>query len=319
MPRVGSVDALSPAHAVRTRRRLALAWGALFWIYVLWGTSFLALRVVVKHLPPFLMAGWRYAAAAVILGAAALIVERPGPVARADLRRYALTGVAMFLGGNGLLSYGVQYVPIGTAAVLMATIPLWMVAFETAQGRLRPNRLTAVGLFVGVLGVTVLAGPFWGEHTDVVASAAILLAAASWAIGSLSARHHAPHHGPLTVVAIQAIAGSVALLGVAAIVGEMAAADVATVPGVGWAALAWLVIPAGVIPFASFTYALRVLPASVVATYPFVNSAVAVALGWIVLAEPITVITVLGCGLVLAGAGLVALRSPSRERLAVPA
>jgi drug/metabolite transporter (DMT)-like permease len=316
---VDSVDALFPPGAPRPWRRLVLAWGALLWIYALWGTSLIALRVVLEHLPPFLTAGWRYAAAAVILVAAALIVERPSRIAWADLRRYALTGVVMFLGGNGLLSYGVQYVPVGTAAVLMATIPLWMVAFETIQGRLRPDRLTGLGLLGGVLGVAVLAGPSWGGQTDVVASVMILLGAASWAIGSLGAHHHAPRHGPLTVVAIQMIAGSLALLGVAAAFGEMAGANIATVPGIGWAALAWLVVPAGVITFASYTYALRVLPASVVATYPLVNTAVAVALGWIILAESITFTTIFGLVLVLAGAGVVALRFPSRERPAVAA
>ncbi len=302
----------------RSRRGLAPGWIALAWIYLLWGSNFVALRVVVAELPPFFVAGCRYASVGAILCVAAVVLERPIHVDWADARRYALTGVAMFLFGNGLLSQGIQHVPSATAAILTATIPLWMVGFETIQGRLQLNRFVGAGLIGGIVGVVVIAGPFWGEVIDVVAAAAILLGAASWAIGSLSARHHAPRHGPLTVIAIQTIAGSGALLTASAIAGDFGAVRLGSVTGDAWLALAWLVLPTGVMTFASYTYALRVFAASMVAVYPLVNTVVAVFLGWLILAEQVTGVTVLGCALVLAGAGIVAIRSPAPGPLAAP-
>lgn len=290
------------------RSRFAPA-AALAAIYLLWGSTFLAIRVAVIHIPPFLMASGRFLVAAALLGGIAWAFEHPGEIRLAEWRRYGVTGVAMFLGGNGLLTYGELHVPSGMASVLIATIPLWMVAIQAARGRLRFHPSMALGLAGGILGVAILVGPAAGRPIDPLGAGAIVLAAACWAIGSLAAPSEDALHGPFTVVAIQMAAGGLSLLFVAVVSGEAGHFDATTVPVTAWAALAWLIVPAGVITFGSFTYALRVVPSHIVAPYPFVNSVVAVVLGWGLLSEVVTLRTILGCAVVLTSAGLIVART----------
>lgn len=294
-----------------------VAWLALAAIFLVWGSSFLAIRVAVQHVPPFLLAGSRFVAAAAVLFVLAGIREHPSLPSIADLRRYALTGLAMYLGANGLLTYGIQHVPTGIAAVIVATIPLWMVAVEVVGRRLQPTALIAMGVLGGVLGVAILAGPMSAQPVDVLGAGAIVLAAACWAVGSLSARHEAPRHGPLTVVTIQMATGGLALLAVAVLSGEIARTTVGLIPAEAWVALAWLILPAGVLTGASYTYALRVWPAPVVAIYPFANAVVAVILGSVVLNEPVTNNMLLGSVVVLASAGVIAIQRTSRRGVAI--
>lgn len=311
MEHVGPSPLAAPVAGLPSR---LLPWAALAAIYLLWGSSFMAIRVVVQHVPPFLMASWRYLAAAAILGVIALIVERPSAPAVRDLVRIGITGTAMFLGGNGLLSFGELHVPSGMAAVLMATIPFWMVAFEIVRGRLIPSLAIAAGLVCGIVGVVVLVGPATQGDTDLLSAGAIVLAAACWAVGSLSARQVESAHGPLTIATLQMAAGGISLFAVAIVTGEITGFDATMVPSEAWLALAWLVVPAGVVTFGSYTYALRVLPSNVVATYPFANAVVAVLLGWAFLAEPVTGSTLIGCAVVIASAGLLGSRSAQVRR-----
>ncbi len=315
MEHVGPSPLAAPVASLPSR---LLPWAALAAIYLLWGSSFMAIRVVVQHVPPFLMASWRYLVAAAILGVIALIVERPSAPAVRELVRFGITGTAMFLGGNGLLSFGELHVPSGMAAVLIATIPFWMVAFEIVRGRLIPSLAIAAGLVCGIVGVVVLVGPATRGDTDLLSAGAILLAAACWAVGSLSARQVESAHGPLTIATLQMAAGGLSLFAAAIVTGEISGFDATMVPGEAWLALAWLVVPAGVVTFGSYTYGLRVLPSNVVATYPFANAVVAVMLGWAFLAEPVTGSTLIGCVVVIASAGLIGSRSAQVRRSPTP-
>lgn len=298
-------------------RAAVLRWGALAAIYLLWGTVFLAIRVGVQEIPPFLMGAMRFLAAAGILALIALRVEHPKRIPIAHWQRYCLAGVAMFLGGNGLVSYGEVRVPSGIAAVLNSTIPLWMVLVEIARRRLHPSWGVAAGIVGGVLGVAILVRPSPAEQLDLVAAGAILLAAACWAVGSLWVRDDHPPAGPLTVAAVEMGAGGLALLVVAALTGEIASFNPGAVSFGAWLSLAWLIVPAGVITFGSYTYALRVWPSHLVATYPYVNSVAAVALGWLLLSEPLTPRTLLGCAIVIASAAVIAVRAVPRREAAV--
>ena len=291
-----------------------MAWLALLAIYVVWGSSFLAINVAVHHVPPFLLAGWRFAAAAAVLFGLAMIREHPSRPSMVDVRRYALTGVAMYLGANGLLTYGIQHVPTVVASVIIATIPLWMVAVEVVGRRLRLTPHIVMGVLGGVFGVALLAGPLSAQPVDAVGAGAIVLAAACWAVGSLSARHEAPRHGPLTVVTIQMVAGSLALLAVAIVNGEVGRTSLERIPAEAWIALAWLVLPAGVLTGASYTYALRVWPAPVVAMYPFANAIVAVALGIVILNESVTSNMLIGSIVVLLSAAVIVVRQTRAPR-----
>lgn len=294
---------------------VVLAGWSLFAIYVIWGTSFLGLRVGVQYLPPMLLAGLRYGLAGGLIGVLAIARERPGGIAATDLRRYVVTGIAMFVGSGFLLPYGVQQVPSGMAAILTATIPLWMVAFEMLRGHIGMSARIAVGLALGILGVLVISRPEGTGSGDIVPMLAILAAAALWSIGSLSARHRTSSQGPLTVTSVQMLVGSLVLLVAATVTGDVRSTHLDDVPLEGWLALGWLVVPVGVVTFASFNYALRVFPSPIVAAYPFFNTLVAVALGWAILAESVRPSTLAGCALVLVGAGMIMSRSGARARL----
>jgi len=298
-------------------RAAILAFGALAAIYLVWGTAFLAIRVGVQEIPPFLMGAMRFLVAAGILALIAARFEHPKRIPIRQWRTYCLAGVAMFLGGNGLVSYGEVHVPSGIAAILNSTIPLWMVLVEIARRRLHPSWGVAAGIGGGVLGVAILVGPSPAEPLDLVAAAAILLAAASWAVGSLWVRDDDPKAGPLTVAAVQMGAGGLALLLVATLTGEVTSFDPGTVSFGAWVSLAWLILPAGVVTYGSYTYSLRVWPAHLVATYPYVNSVVAVGLGALLLSEPLTLSTLSGSALVLASAAVIAFRAVPRRRAAM--
>lgn len=298
-------------------RSLVLPLAALAAIYFLWGTVFLAIRVGVQELPPFLMGAMRFLAASGILAVIAFRVEHPKRIPIAHWRRYCLAGVAMFLGGNGLVNYGELRIPSGMTSVLNSTIPLWMVLVEIVRGRIRPSWGIAAGLAGGVIGVSILVRPTPTEQLDLIAAGAILLAAACWAIGSLWVRDDAPPAGPLTVAAVEMGAGGLALLAVAGLTGEIASFNPALVSPGAWLSLAWLILPAGVITFGSYMYALRTWPSHLVATYPYVNSVTAVGLGWLLLAEPLSGRTLLGCAVVLGSAAVIAVRAVPRREVAI--
>jgi drug/metabolite transporter (DMT)-like permease len=298
-------------------RALILPLAALAVIYFLWGTVFLAIRVGVQEIPPFLMGALRFLAASGIMAVIAFRVEHPKRIPIAHWRRYCLAGVAMFLGGNGLVSYGELRVPSGITAVLNSTIPLWMVLVEIVRGRIRPGWGIAFGVAGGVIGVSILVRPTPTQQLDLVAAGAILLAAACGAVGSLWVRDDDPPAGPLTIAAVEMGAGGLALLAVAGLTGEVASFNPTLVSPGAWLSLAWLILPAGVVTFGSYMYALRAWPSHFVATYPYVNSVVAVGLGWLLLAEPLTPRTLLGCGIVLASAAVIAFRAVPRREVAM--
>ncbi len=300
------------------RGRLAiLAIGSLASIYFLWGTVFLAIRVGVQEIPPFLLGAMRFLVASGILAVIAWRVERPRKIPIGHWRTYCLAGVAMFLGGNGLVCYGELHIPSGITAILNSTIPLWMVLVEIVRRRLHPTWGVAAGIAGGVIGVAIIVGPSPAEPLDLIGAAAVLLAAASWAVGSLWVRDDDPPAGPLTVAAVQMGAGGLALLVVATLLGEVGSFKPESVSPGAWLSLAWLILPAGVVTFGSYMYSLRIWPSHLVATYPYVNSVTAVALGWMLLSEPLTLTTIGGCALVLVSAATIAMRAVPRPRVAM--
>jgi drug/metabolite transporter (DMT)-like permease len=291
---------------------------ALLAVYVLWGTSFMAIRVAVLEIPPFLMSGTRFLAAAAILAPLGLFLEGRPHMPATTWVRYGIAGCIMFVGSSGLLAYGERSVPSGIASVLIATIPVWMVVIEVLRSRLRLTPDIFVGLAGGIVGVAILVRPDASRDLDLPACGAILLGAASWAFGSLWVPAEGHGAGPLTIAALQMGAGSAGLLVTSYLIGETAGFSPSTVSTSAVLALLWLVLPVGILTFSSFTYALRVWPAHVVAAYPFVNSVVAVALGWLLLSESVSFQQIAGMAVALAGAGMLAARTVMRRPDAEP-
>ncbi|SCL15710.1 Permease of the drug/metabolite transporter (DMT) superfamily [Micromonospora rhizosphaerae] len=292
--------------------RPALIWTALILVYVLWGSTYLGIRIAVESLPPLTSAAGRFAAAGLVLAAVLRIRRGPGAL-RVDRRQLASAvgvGVLLLAGGNGLVVFaesgpvGVA-VPSGIAALLVATVPLLVVLLRTVAGD-RPRLWTFAGVTLGFVGLILLVLPTGGSGAVPLAGALTVVAAAtSWSVGSfLSGRLQMPAD-PFVATVYEMLAGAVALAVVAVARGELRGFSPAEVTGRSWAALAYLMVAGSLVAFTAYVWLLHHAPISLVATYAYVNPAVAVALGALLAAEPVTARVLLGGAVIVAGVALV--------------
>ncbi len=283
---------MSPRADGRPRRAAVLA--AYAALYVIWGSTYLGIRVGLATLPPFGMAGARFVIAGTILYTWARLRGAPRPTAR-QWGAAAVVGALLLLAGNGGVTWAEQRVPSGVAALLIASEPLWIVLLGWRRaGGTRPNLATALGLALGVAGVVVLVRPgaSGAGHVDPRGAAVILAGALSWAAGSLWAtgpagRARLPAAAPLAT-GMQMLTGGALLLGASVAAGEPAAFRPAAVSLTSVAALGYLVVFGSIVAFSAYVWLMGVEPPARVATYAFVNPVVAVLLGWAVAGEPLT-------------------------------
>ena len=307
-----------------TRTRVQ-SWIALGIVYVVWGSTYLAIRVGVGHLPPLLLAGIRYVIAGALLypiaSRASAGGRAPGPAAgqaRPGARAWlacAVVGVLLLFGGNGGVSVAETTLPSGVAAVLVATVPLWMIVFAWPVERQRVTARSAAGLAVGLGGVVILvgAGLTGGRMSGVFI---VIGASAAWGFGSvLSHRLPVPANAMLAA-AIEMLAGGVVLLAVAAATGEFSRVQWSSVPATSWIALAYLIGPGSILAFTAYGYALSHLPVATVSTYAYVNPVVAVLAGIAFLGEQFSWREGLGAALVVAS--VVIILNRPRSAPAVP-
>jgi drug/metabolite transporter (DMT)-like permease len=291
--------------ALNTRTRVK-SWIALGIVYLVWGSTYLAIRVGVEHLPPLLMAGTRY----VIAGALLYPIARrasadargtaPGgarPGAKAWLA-CAVVGLLLLFAGNGGVTVAETRLPSGVAALLVATVPLWMIVFAWPVQRQRVTVRSAAGLAIGLGGVAILVGA--GLSGGGMSGVFIVLgASAAWGFGSVLS-HRLPVPGnALLAAAIEMLAGGVVLLAVAAATGEFGRVHWSAVPVTAWIALAYLIGPGSILAFTAYGYALSHLPTATVSTYAYVNPVVAVLAGIVFLGEQFTWREGVGAALVL--------------------
>jgi drug/metabolite transporter (DMT)-like permease len=294
------------------------SWIALGIVYLVWGSTYLAIRVGVEHLPPLLLAGTRY----VIAGALLYPIARrasadaqgtaPGgarPGAKAWLA-CAVVGLLLLFAGNGGVTVAETRLPSGVAALLVATVPLWMIVFAWPVERQRVTARSAAGLVIGLGGVAILVGASLsgGGLSGVFI---VLGASAAWGFGSVLS-HRLPVPGSaLLAAAIEMLAGGVVLLAVAAATGEFGRAHWSAVPVTAWIALAYLIGPGSILAFTAYGYALSHLPTATVSTYAYVNPVVAVLAGIVFLGEQFTWREGVGAALVLASVVII-LNRPHR-------
>lgn len=278
---------------------------AFFAVYVFWGMTYAAMRVAVVEIPPYLMAGARFVLAGALLYAwARSRGERPPTLQQ--WRAAAKIGAFLLLGGNASVAWAEQRVPSGLAALLIGVMPIWMVGLEWLRRGLRPSRQVIAGLLLGAAGVALLVLPQGdGAGVDPVGAAVLILAAASWAWGSVISKSAPLPASPFLATSMEMIAGGVLCLIVAVLSGELRHFSVAEVSSE--AALAWLylVVFGSLVAFTAYIWLLGVTSIAKVGTYAYVNPVVAVLLGWAVLGEPITMRTVVGAIVILLGVALV--------------
>jgi drug/metabolite transporter (DMT)-like permease len=286
-------------------------------IYLIWGSTYLAIRYAIETLPPLLMAGVRFLVAGGVLYGWASMRSAARPTL-AEWRRAAVIGGLLLLGGNGLVTLAERTVPSGLTALLIATEPLMIVMLDWLRpGGVRPLGKVAVGLVLGLAGMVILIGPAGiagANAIDPLGAAFVVLASLSWAMGSLyTARSHARTE-PVLGSGMQMLAGGALLFAVGLIRGEASTFSSADVSLRSLGALAYLIIFGGIVAFSSYSWLLRVTRPSLASTYAYVNPVIAVFLGWAVAGEPITLRTIIAAAIIIASVVLISAGKESTPR-----
>lgn len=259
-------------------------------IYLIWGSTYLAIRIGLESLPPFLLAGSRFFIAGIVLYLISRVAGQPRP---SDSQWWgaAFTGTLMLVCGVGGVTWAEQSVPSGVAALLITTVPMWMTVFDSLVLKCsKMSKRIVVGLSVGMVGMIVLMGPAAGDlnRVDPVGGAVILASAIFWSVGSLRSRTQNLPSSPVMTVAIQMIAAGCVLLVISSVLNEWQDGFVLEeVSTRSLAALAYLAVFGSMISLSAYVWLLRKVSASAVGTYAFVNPLVAVLLGWLIGGEAV--------------------------------
>ncbi|MFC8589652.1 EamA family transporter [Streptomyces sp. NPDC057217] len=305
-PAPGTRAVLPAAPPAPARRITGAVWAALGIVYVVWGSTYLGIRVVVETLPPFLSGGARFVTAGLLL--AGIIAWRQGPAALGVTRRQlgsaVLVGLLLVLGGNGLVVLAETSVPSGLAALLIAVVPAWVVVLRAAAGE-RPGPGAIGGVLLGLAGLGVLTLPGLTGEVRIGGVLLVIAAALSWSVGSFTSSRLPMPANPFTASAYEMVAGGLAGVAVGLLRGEHHGLDLAEVSTRSWTALAYLVVFGSLVAFTAYAWLLQAAPISLVATYAYVNPVVAVALGALVLNEALTRSVLLGGAIVVAGVCLI--------------
>ncbi|MFF3291191.1 EamA family transporter [Streptomyces sp. NPDC003023] len=292
-----------PSAAHRTS---GAVWAALAIVYVVWGSTYLGIRIVVETMPPFISAAGRFVVAGLILGA--LVAWRQGPsalkVTRAQLASAATVGLLLLLGGNGLVVLAETSIPSGLAALLIAVVPAWVVVLRRVSGD-RPGLGAYAGVALGLAGLAVLTLPGLSGDVRITGVLTVVAATVLWSVGSFSSSRIPMPANPFAASAYEMVAGGIGCGLVALGRGEHHGFALGDVSTRSWVALAYLVVFGSLIAFTAYAWLLHTAPLSLVATYAYVNPVVAVLLGALVLDERLSWPIAVGGAVVVAGVFLI--------------
>lgn len=262
-------------------------WAAMITVYIIWGSTYLAIRFAIETLPPFLMAAARFLVAGGLLYAWRRLAGDARPRGF-EWRAAAVVGLFLLLGGNGGVVWAEQFVPSGVAALLVGTTPLWMVLLDALRGKRRPTPTLILGVLIGFAGIAVLVNPFQStDRINIPGAIAVVLAALLWATGSLYSRNAPLPSSPLLGTSMEMLTGGLGLLVFGTLVGDWGRIDWAGISGRSLGGLFYLVIFGSLVAFTAYTWLLRNAPTPLVSTYAYVNPVVAILLGFIFFAEPL--------------------------------
>lgn len=300
---------MSSAAKAPSRWAILFAFAA---VYFVWGSTYLAMRVGVRTIPPFLLGAARFFLAGALLWgfAAAQGLTRH---AQGHWRRSAIAGALLLVGGNGGVVWSVQYIPSGLAALVVGAVPLWIVAIEWAQGARKPTLRVSLGLVAGLAGMAVLLLPDvlaslrhrGDEQHHALGIIVVLLASLSWSFGSLYTRKIRIPEAPSLAPAMQTLVGGFLLLVLSGVTGEWQGFSFARVGTSGVLSVAYLVVFGSLLAYSAYIWLLQVVAPARVSTYAFVNPVVAVLLGCLILNEPLNPRMLVSAAIVIAGVALI--------------
>lgn len=291
-------------------------WLALLALYIVWGSTYLAILFTVETIPPFLSAGIRFLVSGGILFLWRWAAGDSLPT-KQQWRSTAIVGIFLLLGGNGLVSFAEQRIASGVAALIVGTVPLWLVLIEALRrGGVRPTPVAIIGLLIGFGGIYLLVGPTELSTTnmqfDTIGIGAVILASFLWSIGSIYSRGADMPASSLMATGAEMLIGSAALFIVSGLLGEWRSFDLAAVSTQSWLGLVYLITFGSLVGFVSYIWLLKNAPVSLVATYAYVNPLVAVFLGaW--LADETINARILIAGLVIIGSVILINQTKSKK------
>jgi drug/metabolite transporter (DMT)-like permease len=279
-------------------------------VYLIWGSTYLAIRVAVETLPPFLMAAARFTIAG---GSFFVVLWLRGAVMPSALqwRNSIVSGVLLLLGGNGLVVWAEQTLPSGRAALIVATTPAWFALLEWLRpGGTKPSWQTVIGIAVGFVGVSLLIDPAVGGNgagSWWVSGLAVVSATASWAAGSLYSKYTDKPASPWMNAATQMLGGGAALLVASLIAREPGRVQWSHVSAPSVWSFAYLIVFGSCVAYSAYVWLLKHTTPATLSTYAYVNPVIAVFLGWLLVNEPITGRTILAAGVILTGVIIITL------------
>lgn len=290
-------------HAVHARM-IGVSLGT---VYVVWSTTYLAMRVVNQTLPTLLATAVRFLVAGGALYAIAIrrgdrVADRPG---RQQWRGAAIVGTLLMVGGNGGVAWAERTIPSGLAALVIATVPLWMAVIDRVVYHHRQPRAVIAGLVIGFVGAAVLVGGSIAGHVDAVGLVVAVGAAVCWATGSLYQRRATLPSRPFVAASMEMVVAGTILLALAGISGELSRIDPSTFSRASVLAVAYLIVFGSWIGFTSYLWLLRNARTSLVSTYAYVTPVGAVLLGALLLNETISARTVVAGGLIVVAVALI--------------
>jgi drug/metabolite transporter (DMT)-like permease len=310
-----------PTDRVPSPQRGATLWLGMLVLYIVWGSTYLGIAVAVETIPPFLMAAIRFTIAGGVLLIWSLARDRGAfvPPTRREWRDSFIVGGLLLGGGMGMVSFGELTIPSGITALLIALMPVWIAIFGRLLLGERLPRTAVVGIAVGFVGVGFLVGPSavgGAGALDPIGLFAVLLSPICWSLGSLFASHRAVLPGkPLLATSAQMLAGGVVLTVMGGLHGEFGVFRLDAISAESLVAFAYLVLIGSLLAFTTYGWLLRVAPLPLIATYAYVNPVVAVALGALVLNEPIEPRTLLAGGIIVFAVALIV---TARSRMHAP-
>ncbi len=295
----------TPQHVPADARLIYLAYAA---VYVIWGSTYFAISIGIESIPALLVPAFRHLLVGLIFYPLFRYISKEKPTF-SQWVTCSVTGVLLLAVGNGTVSWAEKFVPSGIAALLVATVSLWMVLIDWLRpGGIRPAPRVFVGIFLGFAGLVLLVGPKnlgGSDRVSPLGTLVLVMASFAWASGSIYSRHHPLPRSPLLGVAMQCLAGGVALLLTAFLSREFQSFHLAQISTRSWLALFYLAAFGSALGFSAYVYLLKHSNATHVSTYAFVNPVVALLLGWSLGGESLSLRTILASAVILSAVILV--------------